>query len=94
MVDSAGQIYPLENLGKYVRMGADFQCIAAKYMGAPHSTGLALGTKEVIDAISRHSFVGYETRRIEFSVEPGDEAEIKVALNSLETPGAGAGETN
>ena len=27
MVDAAGQIYPLENLGKYVRMGADFQCI-------------------------------------------------------------------
>ena len=64
MVDSAGQIYPLENLGKYVRMGAAFQAIAAKYMGAPHSTGLALGTPEVVDAISRHSFIGYETRRI------------------------------
>ncbi len=63
-VDAAGQIYPLENFGKYVKMGADFQCIAAKYMGAPHSTGFALGTKEVIDAISRHSFVGYESRRI------------------------------
>lgn len=63
-VDAAGQIYPLENFGKYVKMGADFQCIAAKYMGAPHSTGFALGTKELIDAIGRHSFVGYETRRI------------------------------
>ena len=64
MVDAAGQIYPLENFGKYVKMGADFQCIAAKYMGAPHSTGFALGTEEVIEAISRHSFVGYEARRI------------------------------
>ena len=45
-------------------MGADFQCIAAKYMGAPHSTGIALGTEDVIDSISRHSFVGYESRRI------------------------------
>ena len=63
-VDAAGQIFPLENFGKYVRMGADFQCIAAKYMGAPHSTGLAMGTEEIIDAISRHSFVGYESRRI------------------------------
>jgi L-seryl-tRNA(Ser) seleniumtransferase len=63
-VDAAGQIFPLENFGKYVRMGADFQCIAAKYMGAPQSTGLALGTEEIIDAISRHSFVGYESRRI------------------------------
>ena len=63
-VDAAGQIYPLENFGKYVKMGADFQCIAAKYMGAPHSTGIALGTEEVIDSIARHSFVGYESRRI------------------------------
>lgn len=63
-VDAAGQIYPLENFGKYVKMGADFQCIAAKYMGAPHSTGIALGTKELIDAIGHHSFIGYETRRI------------------------------
>ena len=63
-VDAAGQIYPLENFGKYVKMGADFQCIAAKYMGAPHSTGLAFVTKEVIDAMGHHSFIGYETRRI------------------------------
>ena len=63
-VDAAGQIYPLENFGKYVKMGADFQCIAAKYMGAPHSTGIAIGTEEVIDSIARHSSVGYESRRI------------------------------
>lgn len=63
-VDSAGQIYPLENFGKYVRMGADFQCIAAKYMGASQSTGIALGTKEMIKNIGYQSFVGYEGRRI------------------------------
>lgn len=64
MVDSAGQIYPLENLGKYVRMGADFQCIAAKYMSAPQSTGLALGTEEMIRKLSMQSFVSYEGRRV------------------------------
>ena len=63
-VDAAGEIYPLENIGKYVRMGADFQCIAAKYLGASQSTGLALGTKEMIEKISFQSFVGYESRRI------------------------------
>ena len=63
-VDAAGQIYPLENFGKYVRMGADFQCVAAKYMGASQSTGLALGTEEFIHALSLQSFVGYEGRRI------------------------------
>jgi L-seryl-tRNA(Ser) seleniumtransferase len=64
LVDAAGQIYPLDNFGKYVKMGADFQCIAAKYMGAPQSTGLALGTKDMIRKISKQSFVGYEGRRI------------------------------
>ena len=48
LVDAAGQIYPLENFGKYVKLGADFQCIAAKYMGASQSTGLALGTEDMI----------------------------------------------
>ncbi|MQF68279.1 aminotransferase class V-fold PLP-dependent enzyme [SAR202 cluster bacterium AD-802-K11_MRT_200m] len=64
LVDAAGQIYPLDLFGKYVRMGADFQCIAAKYMGASQSTGLALGTEEMIRKISKQSFVGYEGRRI------------------------------
>ncbi len=63
-VDAAGQIYPLENFGKYVRMGADFQCIAAKYMGASQSTGIALGTEDMIHTLSLQSFVGYEGRRI------------------------------
>ena len=63
-VDAAGQIYPLENFGKYVRMGADFQCIAAKYMGASQSTGIALGTEDLIHTLSLQSFVGYEGRRI------------------------------
>jgi len=63
-VDAAGQIYPLENFGKYVRMGADFQCIGAKYLGASQSTGLALGTKDMIRRISYQSFVGYESRRV------------------------------
>ena len=63
-VDAAGQIFPLENFGKYVRMGADFQCIAAKYMGAPQSTGLALGTEDMIRKLGYQSFVAYEGRRV------------------------------
>ena len=63
-VDAAGQIYPLENFGKYVRMGADFQCIAAKYMGAPQSVGLALGTEEMIHKLGLQAFASYEGRRV------------------------------
>ena len=64
IVDSAGQIYPLDIFGKYVRLGADFQCIAAKYLGSPQSVGLALGTTEMVHKLSLQSFVGYEGRRI------------------------------
>lgn len=64
IVDSAGQIYPLDLFGKYVRMGADIQCIAAKYMGATHSAGMALGTEDAIRRLGMQSFIGYEGRRI------------------------------
>ena len=64
MVDAAAQIYPLDLVGKYVRMGADFQCVATKYIGAPQSTGIALGTEEMIYKLSLQSFVSYEGRRI------------------------------
>ena len=63
-VDAAGQIYPLENIGKYVRMGAAFQCVATKYIGAPQSTGLALGTEEMIRKLSLQTFASYEGRRV------------------------------
>ena len=63
-VDAAGQIYPLENFGKYVRMGADFQCIAVKYLGATQSVGLALGTGDMIRKIGLQAFASYEGRRV------------------------------
>ena len=64
LVDAAGQIYPLDLFGSYVRMGADFQCTAAKYMGAPQSTGLAFGSVDMIHKLALQSFGSYEGRRI------------------------------
>jgi uncharacterized pyridoxal phosphate-dependent enzyme len=64
MVDAAGQVFPIENIGKYVNMGAEFSAMAAKYIGAPHSTGFAIGTEEMIRKISLQSFIAYEMRRI------------------------------
>ena len=64
MVDAAGQIYPVENFSKYVKMGADVSCVAAKYMSAPQSTGLALGTAETIRKLALQSFISYEHRRV------------------------------
>ena len=63
-VDAAGQVYPLENIGKYVRMGAAFQCVATKYIGAPQSTGLALGSEDMIRKLTLQSFASYEGRRV------------------------------
>ena len=60
MVDAAGQIYPLENLSKYSNMGADSVSYAAKYFGAPHSTGFVVGTKEIVDKVALQSFISFE----------------------------------
>ncbi|MCI0829550.1 MAG: hypothetical protein J4N67_05390 [Chloroflexi bacterium] len=64
LVDAAGEIYPLDLFGSYVRMGADFQCTAAKYLGSTQSTGLAFGSPEMIHKLALQSFVSYEGRRI------------------------------
>jgi L-seryl-tRNA(Ser) seleniumtransferase len=61
IVDAAGQTYPLDNLKKYTRMGADLVCYAAKYFDAPHSTGMVLGRADLIEAASLNSFIGFET---------------------------------
>ena len=64
LVDAAGQIYPLDLFGSYVRMGADFQCTAAKYMSSPQSTGLAFGSEDMIRKLALQSFVSYAVPRI------------------------------
>ena len=64
MADAAGQVYPTENLGKYARMGVDLVSYATKYIGTPHSAGMVVGSKEMIDKLRLHSFISYEERRV------------------------------
>lgn len=61
IVDAAGLVYPVENLRKYATLGADLVCYGAKYFGAPNSTGIVVGRKELIDAVVLNSFIGFET---------------------------------
>jgi uncharacterized pyridoxal phosphate-dependent enzyme len=61
VVDAAGHTYPTDNMRRYVRAGADLVCYANKYFDAPHSTGLVLGKKELVDLVALNSFVGFET---------------------------------
>ncbi len=61
IVDAAGQTYPLDNLRQYARAGADLVCYAAKYFDAPHSTGLVVGKRELVEMVALNGFVGFET---------------------------------
>ena len=61
IVDAASQIYPLELLHRYTKMGASLVGYGAKYFGACNSTGVLCGRKELVDAAYLHSFIGYES---------------------------------
>jgi len=60
IVDAAGQVYPVERLRKYTRMGADLVGYGAKYFGAPNSAGVLCGRKELVETAALHSFIGFE----------------------------------
>jgi len=64
IVDAAGQTYPVDNLRKYARMGADLVCYAGKYFDAPHSTGLITGRADLVEAAAMNSFIGFETLNV------------------------------
>ena len=61
IVDAAGLTYPLDNLRRYTRLGADLVAYAGKYFDAPHSTGLLLGNRELVELAGVNSFIGFET---------------------------------
>jgi len=61
IVDAAAQVYPVENLRKYPAMGADLVCYGAKYFGAPNSSGILCGRKDLVAAAALHGFIGFET---------------------------------
>jgi D-glucosaminate-6-phosphate ammonia-lyase len=60
IVDAAGQVYPLERLKLYTAMGVDLVGYGAKYFGAPNSTGVLCGRKDLVQAAALHGFVGFE----------------------------------
>ncbi|MDA4129209.1 MAG: PLP-dependent transferase [Thaumarchaeota archaeon] len=60
IVDAAGQTYPIELLSRFAKMGADLVCYASKYVGGANSAGWVCGRKDLIEAVSLHSFIGQE----------------------------------
>jgi L-seryl-tRNA(Ser) seleniumtransferase len=61
IVDAAGQVYPVERLKQYTAMGADLVGYGAKYFGAPNSTGVLCGRKDLVQAAALHGFIGFES---------------------------------
>ncbi len=59
VVDAAGQIYPLAQFMRVARTG-DIVAFGAKYIGAPHSTGICTGRTELVESAFQQNFIGYE----------------------------------
>ena len=60
IVDAAGQVYPTDNLSKYVKMGADLVAYGAKYFGSVNSSGMLTGKADLVAAARMNSFIGFE----------------------------------
>ncbi len=61
LVDAAGRVFPLDLFRSFGRRGVDLVAFGAKYIGAPNSSGILAGRKELIDAVVPQGFIGFET---------------------------------
>ena len=61
LVDAAGQVYPVERMKSYPASGADLVCYGAKYIGAPHSTGILCGRRDLVESAAAQGFIAFET---------------------------------
>ena len=59
IADAASQIYPLEYFQSSAQ-GADLVCFGAKYFGAPHSSGIVAGKRQIVDAVVKQGFIAYQ----------------------------------
>ena len=60
LVDAAGQIFPPQRMSSFTKMGADLVGFGAKYFGAPNSTGLLVGRRDLVEAAVQQGFMGFE----------------------------------
>ena len=58
IADAASQIYPLDFFRENAQI-PDLACFGAKYFGAPHSTGVVAGKKDLVDAVAAQGFIAY-----------------------------------
>ena len=60
LLDAASQIYPVERMRGWTKLGADLVCFGAKYFGAPHSSGLLCGRRDLVGSAAQQGFIGFE----------------------------------
>ena len=60
IVDAAGSVSPPQAMNEVVSTGADLIGFGAKYFGAPNSTGLLCGRRDLVHAAAMHGFIGFE----------------------------------
>lgn len=85
LVDSAGEVYPLDYFKSFCKRGADLACYGAKYFQAPNSTGILVGRKDLVDAAYLSNFVGFEATPVRsfgrpFKVDRQEAIGLVVAL--------------
>jgi L-seryl-tRNA(Ser) seleniumtransferase len=56
LVDAAVEVFPLENMTRWIERGAAVQVMAMKYINAPQSTGVAVGSVDFINRMKLHTF--------------------------------------
>jgi D-glucosaminate-6-phosphate ammonia-lyase len=61
LADAAGRVFPLDLFRSFGRRGVDLVAFGAKYIGAPNSSGILAGRKDLIDAAVPQGFIGFET---------------------------------
>lgn len=61
LVDAAGEVFPLDYMRSFPKSGADLIGFGAKYFGAPNSSGILCGRKDLIESASIQGFIGFES---------------------------------
>ena len=60
--DAAWRVQPLDVFRHFATCGADLVGFGAKYFGAPNSSGLLCGRRELVEAARAHAFAAFERR--------------------------------
>ena len=61
IADAASEIYPIDKFIETAR-SADLVCFGAKYFGAPTSSGLVCGRREMVEAVAGHGYIAFQTQ--------------------------------